>query len=245
MRKVNRQFGNGYVSSIQRGLIISDRQFVKLRYPDTLSPSITISTAIAFATRGPFHLNGLWDTDSFLGNVPIPGFADWSHFYRNYRVHSAKIKVTACNTAELENDQDHGRACYFGMVAFAPNANPTAAITTWSRWRNVIEGNKYGRMSLLPSHGSNNKTTLKMYCDFGRMLGVHKQYDSEVNYVGTCAPNVFSATGSNPAYTSDLQLFVGTADGSVLGGATNVHIWIKLEITYYVEFFTRITHTDS
>ena len=220
-------------TSIQKQLVCSDCQFVKLKYPSTFTPDITLVNGQVFITSPLLRLNGLFDVDAAIGNPAVPGFTQWMAFYRNYRVLGAKVDCTVINTISgTSAGNDNLRAIYFGMAAYPPGPDSFAAANSWTRHRQLIESNKYGRMLFLPSQGSDNKGMMKMYVNMDDCLGAKNQYRTDLSYAGDA--------GSNPANVCSLQLFAGTGDGTVNASGNDYPIQYKLDITFYTEFFNSL-----
>lgn len=93
LRRFRRSFrrkGRGPAVSRQRGLVISDRQVVHLKYVDTRN----FAPALTFAER-QYNLNSCFDPDrTGVGSQPV-GWDQWTNFYGRYRVFAASWRYSA------------------------------------------------------------------------------------------------------------------------------------------------------
>lgn len=206
---------------VQKQLLVSDRQFVKLSYQDVTTPTLTGTVS---SNSNQYILNGLYDFNTAVASTSIPGYAEWITMYNNYRVHYVKLQY------ECVNDTDNGGNGYpiYMWAQFTPTA------PTYSTWTGLMEmaGNRYFKYKALSCKGGLDKGKISMSCNLGQLLGNKIEYNTSEFYAGQ--------SGSNPSRAMYGDVGIATLDGT---SAVNLSAYIKVRFVLYCEFYNRRTLT--
>jgi len=200
--------------------IIKPRAFVKLKYIDTDTPSLNLSTLQSFNYNG-YNINGAYDVNQAVASTTMPGFTEWSAFYERYRVRAAKMSTQWVNNTGV---------VVYAMTFFRDDA--VSPIINWTDFRNQ-EGNPYTSVRLLPNSTGMNMCKTKVYAKMATMTGSKIQYLADSVYAGTLS--------TNPSRLYFGYNMIGTFDGAAAPASTTVVV--RTTITMYVEFFDRVQLT--
>lgn len=218
-------------ATLQKQLIIDDRQLVTLKYVDTSTMLMSIPIASALSQINTYSLNGLYDVNTALASTAIPGFIEWGTFYRHYRVRA--VKITCLAVAE-----NAGANCGIIMHAQAPDAN----VPLFSSWTSIreMESNPYTRNAIVGNTNMNVTQKMSMYIDLGKLNGNRLNYETDTDFAGNMQTVVSS--GTNPARQPVLKIIAFKTDGALAGAAFNAAV-IDLQIKFYTELYDRLDLT--
>lgn len=167
--------------------------------------------------------NSVYDPDvSGVGHQPR-GYDQWSQFYKKYRVYASAIKV------HYMSDQQAAAGLTNVWILPTPELP-----TTVSYGISSLNENPYAKTSMLVPYVGRGSTFLKHYMSTKKMFG--EKLINEDGYEGKTG-NL--GTGSDP-----INKWYWTVGGeTVTGSDLKVHMTITM--TYYVEFFDRISLPTS
>lgn len=226
-RRFSRRFRRPRIGHRRRRLPnfgVPQSKLVKLKYIDVDSPAFTAG-ATSFVISNSYRLNGAFDVNSAIASTAMPGFIEWSTFYRFYRVMSAKVTMTV--SSQIASAQ----YMFMWMTpTYATNALPVTFSASWPDTKQ-LEAQRNCKVKLLNSESSaNSMKTISMYRTM-KHLQADMTAVADSSWVGLTGP---TGTGSNPAslimcYTG---VFTGTAtpysNGVIVGVAkTTVTMWVK------------------
>jgi hypothetical protein len=205
--------------------------FVKLKYIDTDTPELTMSSVGAPFSFNTYKGNSGYDVNLSIGSSKMPGFNEWSAFYTQYRVRAAKITFECCNN--FVTNVNTTEPVY--MFVHVQDLNQPTAFTSWPFIR-ALEGNRYSKFKLLSNSGGMDKGRLSIYVDYAKFLGNKLQYNASPAYSGNTISSV--GGGTDPAVLAQIYAGVMTYDGApvVTSGIYPVHA----TVTQYVEFYNRV-----
>lgn len=167
-----------------------------------------------------YKLNSAWDPTTITANVGLPGFAQWSAFYKRYRVLGARYTVEFINTGS------------FPMYAgFYTKPGDTAAPTTWLQWK-ATAGLPYCKQTLLSPAGTTGaKQTLSVYVNIAKFFG---------NKLSVMADDSFEAeVTADPVSLVNGMVYTLTGNGVAGGlGVTSV-VYTRCNITYFVKMYDK------
>lgn len=217
-RRTKRRGGKGPTTAIMRGPTgFPDRVRVKLNYYAIEQYTLTAGAAAYSYFRG----NSLYAPRSSGGHQPY-GYDQWTTMYNKYRVLGSSIRVvpgwgsTGFTGTTASND--------IGVVVVpkVENATPTGEILE----------QPYAR-SKTGSHYADNMV-VKHYMSTAKMVGVDRRaVQSEDNFA--------AAYNANP--TDVWFWFIYVFPPSV--GTDTIYLATNIKLTYYVEFFSRVTESQS
>lgn len=208
----------------QRHLIVSDRQYVKVRYVEPTSPTIAIGIGTNFAVGFlSFNLNGLYDVNDAVASTSVPGMAEWGAFYRFYRVWGAMVKITVVNGSTTEAGE-------IVTIAYPPAAN----LVNPASWLQVKEllGNTLSRSIIVGPSTGEGVHTRKAYYSMPKMFGNKIAYEADGNFEG-------AINTTNPNNVAKYRVYAITPGGSL--AVANIPLAMELTFTFYVELFGRNT----
>lgn len=157
-------YTNSITKSVQGPTVISDKQFVKMKY----SVPFTITEVSTSFSNGFFIGNG------FDNNATLPpGIQNWAAFYSKFRIFGSKLKMTFANEG-VQNLQ-------VGILARADN---TVSLTQLN-----VMNQPYCKWKMIaPAGGGNNVKTVKMFMKskkmFGQKVTQEDDYQGSFTYVG-------------------------------------------------------------
>lgn len=156
--------------------------------------------------------NSIFDPNfTGAGNQP-QGHDQWSAFYNQYRVYASKISVNFITNGNVQAQ----------TIAIVPNLNSTSFIDQIR----VIE-TPYSRHGALAANSGIGRQVLTNFMQTSKMWGVDKQA------VGS--DDLFRAgVGNNPVNSWYWHVFAYDM------GAAQANVFVKVVITYYVEYFDRV-----
>lgn len=213
-------------------VIVPDSQFVKFRYVSNID---TVLGHASFPNSTKiFHLNGLWDAESGVGNANAPGFLEYAAFYRNYLVTYAVLRAEfTCIVQPLAPDSSNlttAPSYYVGLSAFSN------AITMPSIWSDFLrlKGSPWSVQRSISAASGMNRVRLKLVVPLARLSGNRRNYLSDNLWVGNFGT---LATGSNPSSLLRGLAYVISEDGNAFG--TNNVVSCRATLTMYARCFNR------
>jgi hypothetical protein len=215
-RDVNTARGSGTGYKVIRyilpkgGKICPDHFVSRLTYKDT-----AVHTNVGFNNSQWRYRNSGYDPDPALGTGALAGFAELATLYTSYRVLRIEYEIVAYNMETFPVQI----AC--APLALDPGANALTA--------DNIDELPYSQTGHLSSKGGIDQCSLVGVLDFGKFLGIPKQYDQELNYS--------SAVTTNPVSQLYLAVAYSAANGAAFTAGNGCPLTIKLE--YVIEFFAR------
>jgi hypothetical protein len=215
--------------TLQKGLIVSDRQMIQLKYVDTNTMELGIAGGSAISQVNTYNLNGLFDVNTSLASTAVPGFKEWGAFYRHYRVKGVKI---TCDVLS----ETPGAA--IGIIMHAQPAN--AIVPLFTNWLAIreFESNSNTRQTTISSYdGGAAKSYLEMYVDLSALHGNKLSYETDSVFVGDF-PSI-GLSGSNPTSIPKLYIIAYKMDGSPAAVGFNAAV-LDLKFKFYVECYDRI-----
>lgn len=220
MRRVN--------MGIQRQLVTSDCQFVKLRYMDVDTP--TLGSTIAAYASNTYKINSAYDVNGAIATSNMPGFLEWAGLYNRYRVHACKIRTEFMANlqavAPTEVVPSIIQSNFFVGVYFPSyNGNPPAS---WGEYLQ-LKSLPYSSQRCLSTAGGMDRQVCKVFCPIWKLFGNKRQVLGDDNFD---AP----VTG-NPAFVLNGLVYALTPTGTVMTNLSSViH---RTEVTMYIEFYQR------
>lgn len=187
-----------------------DRMRVRLQYTEYIDLSTTSPTPIIdYLFRG----NSVYDPNySGTGYQPL-GFDKYAELYNKYLVRGATCKIVVI--------PDSSQAVNLAIFA----TDSATSITTQQDLFN--RGNVVSKM-VLPIGSVSSPSILKMYRSTRKMGGLQKLTNDEDSWI--------AQVSGNPGNSWFFHILSGPANQTSLP-STAVHI--RVELTYYVEFFQR------
>lgn len=214
---------------MSKQLVIGDRTFCKIRYSNSTSsaPTVIPATVAAAYNYQIFYLNGMSPPFSGGGTGDVaPGFYDWAAFYQSYRVRACKVRVTYLN-------QDATNGYYVGI--YGQNYNQPSNPASWAEFRQLTSNRTNVSTTLSPAGGNRSTTQLKLYVNCSRLLGNKVQYVGDDTYTGIAGGGGSSV---NPVGLQYVWIYGLNPTGI---GNIATAIPIDVSLTWYVEFFRRVT----
>lgn len=162
-----------------------------------------------------FRLNSAYDVDTTLGSTTIPGFAEWSAFYSNYRVWSTAV--------HYEGSVQGGSAGSMATVCLVPNSSQATLPSSANTW--PVQPQTLHRTILMYGSGGANKVTFTRRYDIASIFRVTRsQFLNDFDFSAT--------TSSNPARQAYLAITVqGNASSSAVV-LTSV-IYFSMEVEFF------------
>lgn len=223
--------------SIQRSPTISDTQFVKLKYTDSINTFLGANTTtISYATYDVNNLVNLFNANQPVGtnagSNTVAGLLEWSGLYRYFRVYAVKVSTDFMN--------NNTAPCYVGH--YFPTGTQTTPISSnpvvWSTWF-ALQENQFVQMKAMTSSGGNRQmVTVNSYMNLGRLWGDPSQYKSDDNFFGGTPTGIAGGIytgGTVPINLMCLNVFGISYDP----GVNLLTVLKKTRITYYVKFYGR------
>ncbi len=214
--------------SARKGQRRSNRTMLSTRgkstIPDKLFTTMQYSDNVTLTSTGGVVAAYQFQSSCFdpnltgVGHQPL-GFDQWASFYTKYRVHGIGYKITFINTnTSVQVD-----------VSVMPKNVSTTTIP-----HNTIWERPYTKHKILGIEGSGQAVkTIKGYINIARVLGMSKlQYNTD--------DLTHSLIGSSPTTMGFLQMYLAPVDGS-----TTVISIVRVSLTYYTEFFSRVLLAES
>lgn len=214
-------------ATFQKGLIVSNRQMVQLKYVDTTTMELSILSGTSFSVANRYNLNGLYDFNQALGSTAIPGFLEWGGFYGTYRVKGVKIDCEIMS-------ETGGANC--GIVMHAQPPDSTFSLNSWLKIRE-IEGNKYTRKAIIGITDGAAKAKMSMYIDLAELSGNRLAYETDTSYTGPTTSYI--GTGANPIKVPLFQIAAYKMDGTNAASTFNA-CTMDLSFKLYCEFYNRV-----
>lgn len=213
------------IPNFARQLGIADRIWVKLKYIDTDTPSLTLLAATPFIFN-TYLGNSLVQPNNAvaISSTALPYMNEYKSFYNRFKVHSARITFECVNN-------DPTTPIYM-FVHVQDDAAPNT-FGTWAAIRK-FEGNRYTAFRLLGTNSGQNRGNIKQFVRYKNFNGNKKLFEGDAGYSGF--------TGGVSTIMNPLRLFdiyagiMPTTSSGVLTAA----IPIKVSITFYAELFDRI-----
>lgn len=208
----------------KQGLIVSDRQFVKLSYIDVTTPVLSGTVS---HDNNLYYVNGLYDVNSAVASTSVPGYAEWISMYANYRVHGVKLIYECVNYTGVASGLITGEFPIYMFSYISPQIAPASTWTTFME----LQGNRYFKSKVLSiPGGGHDRGVIKQYVSLPALIGDKRQYLSDDIYTG--------ANGTNP--TATIPCFCGIL--SMDGTSSNLlTAYVKVRFVFYCEFFNRKT----
>jgi len=193
----------------QRQLIVSDTQYVKLRW----TKEYLLNTGTSAATP-PIRGNSPWDPDSSVGTgqTGAVGFGQWRNFYKNFVVTASSIKAQFFNNPTGDSLATQLTVCPSTDVAVPPFAYDLPYA------KSAFAG---------PKTSSKSVIYLKNYMTTQRIFG--KKIMQEDSYAGQA--------GASP--TDPIQTWYWHIIANDMLAGTNVNVAVRLIVKYYVKFYNR------
>jgi len=178
---------------------------------------ITESAASAGVFR-TLRLNSIYDADTSLGTTTIPGFNEWAAFFSNYRVHSARIHLSAIATGVASSTM--------AEVTVVPRASfnvmPASAVV-WPAMPYATS-----KSIALYTAGGHNMITIDRQYRIPKILGITRaQYVNEANYSAD--------TSSNPAFPVYCMVCIRGVNSASVATLTGT-----VRLSFEVEFFNPV-----
>lgn len=195
----------------------ADKMSTKVRYSELISFGTGSLTPInVYVFRG----NGVYDPNrTGTGDQPL-GHDQYSALYEKFLVRGSAIKLTMTNNTVVPT------VC----AVVAKNTSTTPSV--WD----VIYEKPYSRVAtVLSNNVLARPPMIKMYFSTKKMLGLGSVKAENSTYVGTC-------TSSDPVDQWYWHICVGAFDQNSLP-ATN--LTIRVDLTYYVTYFSRLPLPES
>lgn len=197
--------------------IVPDRILTKLRFVEEYS----INTSLIIRQNNVYRGNGPHDPRAASGGVQPTGFDQWATFFRRYKCYGSSITVKFLSAATSAATQNWWAACW-------PSAegSPTNATIL-----DEVEMLPYVTSRLF-NISAPWAATIKKYMSTAKILGVPKSaIDKEMDYS--------AVTNTVPIREWYWNIMVQAPGGTTFTATARVYI------TYYVEFFDRVTPTPS
>lgn len=209
-------------SVIQRGLIVAERQIVRLRYVETTSYVLgSVASSYAYNT---YKLNSAYDFNSALGSTVITGFSEWSNFYSVYRVLSVRFHVDFVN---INTTTPASVIC--GIYSSAG----TAPFTSWSNIYELL-GNKHCVTEMISMPGGIDRTRLSQKIDLPQLAGDARKYLADDSYA--------AAVNANPSVILHGYVFILSPSNTAFGSLSTVAVRIIADLE--VQFSQRADLTS-
>jgi hypothetical protein len=165
-----------------------------------------------------FRLNSAYDVDTTVGSTTMPGFAEWSSFFNNYRVWYTRVRLEGAVTGLGGNA--------LATVCLVPNsfqATLPSAAGTWS-----VQPLSSHRSLVNTTSGGNNMVRFDRTFQLPSIMRITtSQYKNDMDFSGTI--------GSNPARQGYLAVTVAG-----LNSSSAVSLAVQLYIAMDIEFFNPI-----
>lgn len=198
-------------ASVGRSLTICpDRMFVKLPYTVTVLTSSAAVPFINYVYRG----NSVYDPEVALFGRSAMGHNVWRQFYGKYRVYGSNCRLRMTSFSNTST----------GIVSFGifPSTTDTAVASA-----EAANQQPYGRDALIGGQFSTNPMMLYNNITTEKIYGI-----TGIKYQDEYA----SVVGNNPDNQWYWHVFIEALDGTT--APTNIRF--ELEITYDVEYYTRV-----
>jgi hypothetical protein len=203
--------------------VIPDRLFTKLKTTVFLSTSDSVASDDLV-----LQANSAFDPFQAEGSSQPQGFDQWAGFYFQYRVWSARIRVSSVPIAGTGTEEISAVAIIANNSVTAITGATAAMSAPFTKWR-LFERKDDISKSVMSS--LDRKLTMNMSTQ--KMLGL-----SSVGVEGN--PNLSAATTANPSTTWFFHVFNGTDTGSNVCRFTHI-----IELEQEVEFFDRLPIADA
>ena len=211
---------------VPRGIGFANRQFVKLRFIDTLKNLVTWDGASKVQPAGvgnAYNINSIYSLQT-SGVLPciIPGREEYARMYGRFRVHAASVKI------RVENLVDYPVKV---LMHFQNEIHPSSFTT----WENVMRfvGNKNTYVSTVSAKGGVDRGFVKGFCKMKYLYGSPKTYAIDLNTAGLTS---IGTGGSDPAVQFTMYIWCLSVSGQNVPSGYTV---LDTQITLYVEFFDR------
>jgi hypothetical protein len=219
----NRSKATAFSSSQPQVGGFPDKQRVKLVYTDFLTKSLVSVTGIDHVYSG----NGLFDPDiTGTGSQPA-NFDDFSAIYSRYRCYGSSMDVLMSTPGSST-----GTGQFF--AGLAARHLSTAKVTLGNQMDVISQPMSTSMMfngGLAVKQGSSYSPSLFMSQTASHVLGYDTVAISTDDTLG-------SVTSANPSHQWYWHIFASMSDQTSSGT-----IWIRVKITYDVEFFDRVDTT--
>lgn len=158
-----------------------------------------------------FAINNLNALDT-LGNPSFPsGYSNWSRFYNNFLVHSAKFNVEFVNNSSIP---------VYAVVAFRPIRSETTW-NSWAAWRNLDSNCFPNKQTLLTAFGgSKDRCVIEVESKLSDLFGRPDSWN---------ALQQFSGSTDNTAPTQLQDAFIAILTGNSSPSAANVTVKISIQ----------------
>lgn len=208
---------SGPTTSIQKSIICSDRQIVKLTYTDTTN-YLMGSVASAYDIN-TYRINSAYDINASVGSTAIAGFVEWSNLYQVYRVLRNEVRIDFCNL-----DTTTGQPILCGFF-------PSTGSGTIASWSNVYElcSNPRCTNRLISSVGGMDRCTIRQKIDLGNLVGDRAKYLADDSYA--------AAINANPAILINGYVFIASGTDVAFGSLSAVAARVTMTLT--VMFYQR------
>jgi hypothetical protein len=185
---------------------------VRLVYPENFTLVEGAAGAGAFRF---LRMNSLYDVDTAYGSTSVPGFAEWSAFYTNYRVESVAFKIQAAASG--------ASAGTMAQVTFTPNPLQPVLPSNVESWG--VQPGAIQKTILMYSNGGANRATLVKRYSMPKVFKVtREQFRSDFDFTAT--------TSSSPLRQAYLAITVGGI-GSSTPTTLVVNAWVSMEVEFF------------
>lgn len=198
----------------QPGVIVPDRMFTRLNYLITDQSQLATTNNYGYLR---YHANGLFDPSPLVFTAPVPGFKPIMELYENFRVRGCMIRVSFCNLEPV----------LASVVNIWPTDQDQALVANTQQYLQEMNANAYARYRTISPRGGIDRTVLKAYIGFKKLIGTKTVITDEA-YTGSASANPTKLFYWNiGSYTMDASNY------------TTAGVRIEVKLTYYAEFFNR------
>lgn len=197
--------------AVARSVGFPDRMFAKLKYSDLHSHSYSGAGSVSFLQ---YRVNSIFDP-YYTGVGHQPKCHDqYAVLYNRYRVYGMAYTISFTNTSTTEQCEV--------VIQARPNSTITGIMTE------IIEDSAMKQRAVLGIEGSGrNIRTMKGYCSVAKIRGITKtRLKAESDYQA-----IF---GNDPPIECFLNLGIIAQNT-----AASLSVYVRVDLTYYVEMYDR------
>jgi len=193
----------------------------KLKYVDTDTTTITF-TGGNTQPSNVYKINSAYDVNNSVASTNMPGFAEMSSMYNNYKVLATKIKTTFYVPDAFSEPLTVG-------IIMVPQALGSYTQAEWQHLVRANPNNCVSRMAIPVQRAQ----TVKMYRKLSAVHGNPAEFRGNENYSA-----VYTA---NPATIMYGYVFASQLTGNIPPAG---EVTAKTEVTMYIKFYKKDLETS-